>query len=132
MDKNKCKLISLGKCYKKYWLYILGIIITDMAFDILITFLLAYQEKEGKYIMNSMSYLFFLNLGESLMFILDLILKKKTTSKIDNSSKKNEELNRIERYIFNKISVEFSKKDKIYIILFGILNLIFVCLYSFY
>ena len=46
MDKNKCKLISLGKCYKIYWLYILRIIITDMAFDVSITFFLAYQENK--------------------------------------------------------------------------------------
>ena len=105
------------------WLLLLGIEIIYI--PVLIIILVSGYKSENKTeknnIINFMSYLFFLNLGESLMFILYLILKKKTTSKIDNSSKKNEELNRIERYIFNKISVEFSKKDKIYIILFGII-----------
>ena len=125
MEKNegkssKCsKYISFGKCYKKMWLILLGVIILYIA--VIILFILfdykSDNKKEMNNIINFMSYLFFLNLGESLMLFLDLILKKKITSKNDDSSNKKEELNRMERYIFNKISIEFSKKEK-YISLF--------------
>ena len=81
MEKNeskcsKCtKCISFGKCDKKMWLLLLGIEIIYI--PVLIIILVFGYKSENKTeknnIINFMSYLFFLNLGESLMLILDLI-----------------------------------------------------------
>ena len=72
---------------------------------------------------NLMSFLFFINLGESLMIILDLILKKKIAPKKDDSLEHKDKLNKMKIYIFNEISIKFSRKDKLYIAFFGILKL---------
>jgi hypothetical protein len=68
------------------------------------------------------------------MIIPSLILKKNMSSKksADMSRKSSEDS--IERYIFNKKSINFSKKEKIYFFLFGLLKLfvdIIQCLYSY-
>ena len=143
MDKNgkKC-CISFGKCNKKYFLIILGIIGLIISI-IVIFYIFEYTKissendkvkKEKENVLNFISYLFFINLGESLMIIPSLILKKNMSSKksADMSRKSSEDS--IERYIFNKKSINFAKKEKIYFFLFGLLKLfvdIIQCLYSY-
>ena len=133
MDKNKskCNFISFGKCYKKYFLLFLGLLISNIIFDILIYLLMRYDTYTGNNFINFMSYLFFISLCESMMIIPYLILKKNISSKKVDVSLKKEQNNNIEKYIFNKITIQFSKRDKIYIIIFGILNLILDIAYTF-
>ena len=135
MDKytSKCKFISFGKCNKKYLLLFLGSFISNIIFNYLIVLLMNYDIIIRNNYINFMSYLFFINLGESMMIIPYLILKKNMniSSKTNNDSLIKKEQNNIEKYIFNKITIQFSKRDKIYIIIFGILKLILDTMYAF-
>ena len=128
MEKNdgcKNKFISFEKLNSKYS----KLILISIGLYILIVFLLFLtsvtnidDENEQLETINFMSFLFFINLGESLMIIPHLILKKNITSK-KNYTLTKEKTNDIEKYIFNQKSPEFSKKEKIYFILFSIVKL---------
>ena len=101
-NENNNKYISCGKIDKKYWLYILLIIILIAASLGLFFLFRAYlknNKPKTKVAVNRMSFLFFEKLGESLMIIPRLISKKM------NSSNKNNEItkqnnNNIKKYIF--------------------------------
>ena len=129
MDKNgkKC-FISFGKCDKVYILIISGTIILILSIFGILLLLMNYIESlekdEDKNVLNFISYLFFIYLGESLMVFPGLILKKNMSSKQSQDLTRKEGLNSIERYIYNKKTINFSKKEKIYFVLFGILKLV--------
>ena len=128
-NKNKC--ISFGKCNKRYWLFMLGIATTKMTLIFLSYLFSEKTEIEMNNIINFMSFLFFENLGQSLMIIPSFLQKKNISSKKDDSSKIKETNITIEKYLFNKISINFSKMDKIYIILFGLLKFFLDIIYSY-
>ena len=126
MKKNGNKCITFGKCYKKFWLLILGLIVTYISIFLLIKLFDFYFEQKNinqKNVINFMSFLFFANLGESILIILDFILKKNIVSQKDYPSIKKEELNRMEIYIFNENSIKLSRKDKKYMVIFIFLKL---------
>ena len=126
MEKNGNKCISFGKCYKKLWFIILGLIVTYLVIIIvMLSFDFHTMEKNinKKNTINFMSFLFFVNLCESFLIILYFILKKNIVSKKDDSSKKKEELNGMKLYIFNEISIKLSRNDKKYMIIFIVLKL---------
>ena len=126
-DIKKC--ISCGKCQKKYCFLILGVF-SVIAFDLLFVILIRKLEVSQD-THDWMFSLFFVNLGELLMIIPNLILKKNISQKKDNATEtKNNST--IELYIFNNNSVEFSRKDKISIIMFTIIKLILDLIYFFY
>ena len=84
--------------------------------------------------MDIMIYLFFLNIGESLMIIPDLILKKFTTSTNTNSFSI-QKMNYVRKFIFKNNSTEFTKKDKFYFLIFSFVKLLldaFLILYLYY
>ena len=137
MDDKKC-CISLGTCNKKYWLLILGIVITYIILMIFVHGLNNYNSNSAKNFLNIFSYTFLLSLGESLMVIPELVLKKKISStnnavnsnnsnnynNRDSKSKQNNKIkNRTIKYIFNKKSINFSLKEKIFYYSAGILKL---------
>ena len=120
--KNKC--ISFGNFNSLYGKLILG----STGLYIGIILLLVVIKDTNNYFkgnikgINIITYLFFNNLCESLMIIPHLLLKKKIVSEKYESPKK-ENLNAIEKYIFNQTSIQFSKKELIYFALFSILKL---------
>ena len=122
-EKKKC--ISCGKCHKKYCYLILAALIVNIFITVL-TYLYFYIQ-DFNFSANSISfigYLFFVNLGELLMIIPNLILKKNTFQKQDDISETKSSDNTIEFYIFNNNSIVFSRKEKILIIIFSIIKLI--------
>ena len=80
MENKRC--ISFGACNKKYWILILGIFITMIIYMVFVIGLNYYNSNSAKNFINVLSYTFLLSLGESLMIIPELILKKKISSKI--------------------------------------------------
>ena len=137
MDDKKC-FISLGTCNKKYWLLIFGIVIACVMLMIFAHGLNNYNSNSAKNFLNIFSYTFLLSLGESLMVIPELILKKKisSTNNAVNSNNSNYNNNRDSKlkqnnkiksrtikYIFNKKSINFSLKEKIFYYSAGILKL---------
>ena len=132
MEEKKC-CISLGTCNKKYWFLILGIIITYIVLVIFAGGLNEYNSNSAKNFINALSYTFLLSLGESLMIIPELILKKKISSdnkasnynnNRDSKSKQNNKIkSRTIKYIFNKKSIKFSSREKIIYYSGGILKL---------
>ena len=83
---------------------------------------LSNNNLEKKINMDLMLYLFYANFGEALMIIPDLLLKK-TISSVNSNLDFVQKMNNIKKYIFKNNSREFSRKDKIYLIIFGFLKL---------
>mgnify|MGYP006916107967 CR=1 FL=1 len=130
-EKKKC--ISCGKCHKKYCYLILAALIVNIFITVL-TYLYFYIQ-DFNFSANSISfigYLFFVNLGELLMIIPNLILKKNTFQKQDDISETKSSDNTIEFYIFNNNSIVFSRKEKISFISFTGIKLILDLIYFFY
>ena len=134
MKKNEGKknCISCGVCNKKFCYILVGFALLNL---ILIVIILLFQyysmRNEEKFKMDIMIYLFFLNVGESLMIIPDLILKKFTTS--TNPSRFSiQQTIFIRKFIFKNNSAEFSRKDKIYYLIFSAIKLLLDVSYIFY
>ena len=77
--ENKKGFISCGKCNKKYCFLILGgsLIFIIQVFIMAIIYHFRENKEDDKNDINILSYLFFKNLGESLIIIPGLILRKK-------------------------------------------------------
>ena len=124
-NQNRC--ISCGKCNKKYSLLILGVI---LILGVLIGVMFGFSSYaksvniNDKILLNFMTYAFFVNLGESLMIIPELILKREIS--LDNYNSNTKHVNIIDKrsykYIFNK-KINFSLKENIYFYSAGILKL---------
>ena len=128
MKKNGCKIkfISCGKFNKKLCIIIVVLISFNVLIGI-INILFNYINEnylDNENIINLLSLLFFFNLGEFLMIFPNIILKKKTSSQNDNKSLLKQENNNMVEYIFNQTSINFSKKDKIYLFFFILLKFI--------
>ena len=124
-NQNRC--ISCGKCNKKYSLLILGVI---LILGILIGVMFGFSSYaksvniNDKILLNFMTYALFVNLGESLMIIPELILKREIS--LDNYNSNTKQVTIIDKrsykYIFNK-KINFSLKENIYFYSAGILKL---------
>ena len=124
-NQNRC--ISCGKCNKKYSLLILGVI---LILGVLIGVMFGFSSYaksvniNDKILLNFMTYAFFVNLGESLMIIPELILKREIS--LDNYNSNTKQVTIIDKrsykYIFNK-KINFSLKENIYFYSAGILKL---------
>ena len=128
MEKNESKkrCITCGKINKKLCFYILGIIILFIIIIVIMIFYNLYTKAnnlELKDVLNYLSFLFFVNLGESLMIIPGLILKKNARSKHNDSELTQEKSDNITTYIFNPKTINFTKKEYIYLILVGLTKL---------
>ena len=147
MENKRC--ISFGACNKKYWFLILGIFITMIIYMVFANGLNYYNSNSAKNFINVLSYTFLLSLGESLMIIPELILKKKISSNniesnnnninenkskdINSKINKNEKIkNRTIKYIFNKKSIKFSLKENIFFYSAGILKLFSDIIFIYY
>ena len=127
MDKNEC--ISFGTCHKKYCFIttaqvalILIIAVLTVAFQSISS---QNEEEKLEQFVNIIVYLFFNNLCESSTIILDLILKKIISSPNTNiNSLMIKRINYFRKHIFKNNSTEFTKKEKIYFIIFVFLKLI--------
>ena len=137
MENKKFKkicIISCGKCNKRYCYLVSGVLITNLIFLFLIIFFILYSIKNELDTLNFSNFLslsFFINIGESLMIIPYFILKKEIRTKDDIKKIQDNGIVPF-KYIFNNYSEEFSKKDKLYFILFGILKLILDISYILY
>ena len=136
MKFKKCCL-SFGKCNSRYCWFIFGIALIDII-SIAIIFIFFFYALKNDIVdinpINVMSYLFFLNLSDSLMIIPSLILNKNTSSKNDNLSKELDD-NISVKYIFNQKTSILSLKEKVYLFSFGLLKLFndaFYISYQFY
>lgn len=132
-SRKKC-CISFGKCYLKYALLILFVLILEIAsFFILFFFNKYFIKNDIKFIekINTISYAFFVSLGESFMIIPHLILKKNISSKISLPINESTSNNLI-KYIFNNTSFHFSLKEKIFFIIVGLLKLVLEIMYISY
>ena len=124
-NQNRC--ISCGKCNKKYSLLILGVI---LILGVLIGVMFGFSSYaksvniNDKILLNFMTYALFVNLGESLMIIPELILKREIS--LDNYNSNTKQVTIIDKrsykYIFNK-KINFSLKENIYFYSAGILKL---------
>ena len=132
--ENKKRIISCGKCYSKYCYLIFGIMVIYTIISGL-SILFIPNNKEKKLDINNtfniMSYIFFVNLGESFMIIPDSILKKSI------SSGKTSEIEKMKKYIsikylLEKNKVRYSLKEKIFFIFAGILKLFLDLVYIIY
>ena len=136
MKKNegKNRFISCGKFNKKLCIIVLiffSLYIIILIIEVIFKYLQnSYLDNEN--ILNLPSYLFFLNLGEFLMIIPNIFLKRKTSSQNDNKPSSKHENNNMLEYIFNPSSINFSKKEIIYLSLFIILKLFKDLLQFFY
>ena len=112
-ERKKC--ISFGKCYKKYCLLILGII---LLLSVLIAFMFGfsyYARNNGiddKILLNFISYTLFVNLGEALMLIPYFILKKRMSLKNEHTNVKH--FNILDNRIHKIDSYTFSLKEKLF------------------
>ena len=120
---EKC-CISFGKFNSLFLKLIFsstGLYISIIIFLILIDYAIG-NEGDNIEKINFITYTVINNFCESLMIIPLFLLKKKIVSEKDKLPKK-EKTNEIEKYIFNQTSMEFSKREKIYLILFSTLKL---------
>ena len=128
MKKNGCKIkfISCGKFNKKLCIIILVLISLNVLIQIINATFNYINENylDNENILNLFSVLFFLNLGEFFMIFPNVILKKKTSSQNNNNSLSKQENNNMLVYIFNPTSINFSKKEKIYLLLFILLKFV--------
>ena len=129
MEKNESKkrCITCGKINKKLCFFILGILILFIILIIIVSFYNLYAENNDiklKDVLNYISFLFFVNLGESLMIIPGLILKKNAKSKRNDSELTQQKSDNITVYIFNPNSINFTIKEYIYLVLVGFIKLI--------
>ena len=114
-ERKKC--ISFGKCYKKYCLLILGVI---LLLSVLIAFMFGfsyYARNNGiddKILLNFISYTLFVNLGEALMLIPYFILKKRMSPKNEQTNVKH--FNILDNRIHKIDSYTFSLKEKLFFI----------------
>ena len=134
MKKNEGKknCISCGVCNKKFCYIFLGLVLLNLILYVIV-FLFQYYflKNKEKFKIDIMMYLFYLNIGESLMIIPDLILKKFTTS--TNPSRFSiQQTIFIRKFIFKNNSAEFSRKDKIYYLIFSAIKLLLDVSYIFY
>ena len=123
--ENRKRFISCGKCNKKYcFLNLGGIIITII---LIVSLRIVYYFKgftiDNKNNLNILSYLFCQSLGEFLMIIPGLIMNKSITPKKKETNENQSTKLSIE-YIFNKDTIDFSLKEKIYFFSAGLLKLI--------
>ena len=112
--ENKKRFISCGKCNKKFcFINLAAFIITII---LIVPLRIVYYFKgftiDNKNNLNILSYLFCQSLGEFLMIIPELILKKTVSSKKEETIKR-ESANLSIEYIFNQNSINFSFKEKI-------------------
>ena len=112
--ENKKRFISCGKCNKKFcFINLAAFIITII---LIVPLRIVYYFKgftiDNKNNLNVLSYLFCQSLGEFLMIIPELILKKTVSSKKEETIKR-ESANLSIEYIFNQNSINFSFKEKI-------------------
>ena len=127
--EKKLRFISCGKFDKKYWLIILIVIIllgASIGLFYLFKKYLAANDLKMKVACNCISIAFFDNFCKTLMFIPGLISKKMNSSNNTNNLtiKQREKNNKVVEYIFNQKTITFSKKEKIYLILLMILDLV--------
>ena len=127
--EKKLRFISCGKFDKKYWLIILIVIIllgASIGLFYLFKKYLASNDLKMKVACNCISIAFFDNFCKTLMFIPGLISKKMNSSNNNNNLtiKQREKNNKVVEYIFNQKTITFSKKEKIYLILLMILDLV--------
>ena len=131
--KNKKCIISCGKCYSKYCYLIFGVIsIYFLMYSL--SFLFDAFSKKNKLDINNtlnvMSFLFFLNLGESFIIILHLIFKKNISNNKTRLIKKNKDHSM--KYIFHNYSPKISFKEQIILIVVILLKLFLDIVYIFY
>ena len=128
--KNKKCCISFGKSNKRYWFLVLG-----NSIPILLSIIPLFFVKNEKNVdikkFSFVSYSFFTCLGESLMVIPYLILKKKIATKKNELIEEDNGSSKI-NYIFNVNSVNYSTKEKIYFISSVLLKLIVDSTYIIY
>ena len=128
--KNKKKecCIACGKFNRKFCMIISSVLASNILSAILIFIFIGYIANrviEGKtdYQPDPITYLFFLNLCESLTIIPGIIYKKKYSTSLNKMVAPKEKSETIEKYIFNqRNSVIFSKREIIYLFLFAILK----------
>ena len=124
-EKTKKRCISFGKCNSKYCYLIVGVILINLLTLVILFSSLIYFIKNNiiySNLINLLSYSFLISLGESFMIIPDLILTKSISSKKEELSIDKNSHNPI-TYIFNEYSVDFSLKEKVYLILAAFLKL---------
>ena len=120
--KTQKKCISFGNCNKKYFLIILVIFLLVLVELILFYVFEKYNDDKEEF-QNILSYLFFKSLGQFLMIIPGLIIHKSISPKKKETNENQSTKLSIE-YIFNKDSIGFSLKEKIYFFSAGLLKLI--------
>ena len=140
----KCKkcCLSLGEWNSKYCWFVLGVALLDIISMVIVFTYFFYSFKNDKNEVSPisiMSYLFFLNLGESLMIIPNLILKKNISSKkVELSEEKDDDDNNDNisvKFIFQRKTSMFSLKEKVFFYSVGLLKLLsdaFYISYQFY
>ena len=124
-EKTKKRCISFGKCNSKYCYLIVGVILMNLLTLVILFSSLIYFIKNNiiySNLINLLSYSFLISLGKSFMIIPDLILTKSISSKKEELSIDKNSHNPI-TYIFNEYSVDFSLKEKVYLILAAFLKL---------
>ena len=134
MKKNEGKkcCISCGVCNKKFCYIFVGLILLNLIlYVIILLFQYYFMINKEKFKIDIMMYLFYLNVGESLMIIPDLILKKFTTS-INANSFSLQKTIFIRKFLFKNNSAEFSRKDKIYFLIFAAIKLVLDVSYILY
>ena len=120
--ENRKGFISFGKCNKNYCFLILGALLIKVLI-IVIPYYLKKNKEVDENDVNILSYLFFKNLGESLMIIPVLILRKNVSLKKQEPIAEESTKISIE-YIFNRESIDFSLKEKIIFCASAMLKLI--------
>ena len=139
----KCKkcCLSFGEWNSKYCWFVLGVALLDIISTVIVFTYFFYSFKNNKNEVSPisiMSYLFFLNLGESLMIIPNLILKKNISSKkVELSEEKDDDNNDniSVKFIFQRKTSMFSLKEKVFFYSVGLLKLLndaFYISYQFY
>ena len=120
--KTQKKCISFGNCNKKYFLIIFTMLLLILVEFIFIKVFKKYNDNKENF-QNILPYLFFSSLGEFLMIIPGLIMYKSISPKKKEPNENQSTKLSIE-YIFNKDTIDFSLKEKIYFFSAGLLKLI--------
>ena len=132
--KNKNGCISIGRCNKNFCFIIFGAIIIQLCIILFVYFIDYYSDNNGidpSNYLNIISFLFFINICESLMIVPQLILNK-NTSKQNIESNITPNTNLYIEYIYNQNSITFSMKEKIYFWSAGLLKLLLNFTYILY
>ena len=119
--KKRC--LSCGTCNKVYCFLLLGDLLVKIGLISMIFGFNNYNKEKVESSLNILLYIFLMSLTESLMIIPDLLLRKSIFSKKNESNIK-QKTNLFVKHLLKKRSINFSLKEKVIFLLFGLLKLI--------